>query len=262
MQLLQNKLAVVTGSSSGIGRAIAIELASSGANVIVHAAQDADGAQKTATAVQEQGRQCKVILADIADAEQRNALVNESWSVLGPVDIWVNNAGADVLTGEAAKWSFERKLQRLWEVDVVGTIAISRDVGARMHQMEPNAENTPSIVNIGWDQAAVGMGGESGELFATSKGAIMAFTKSLARSLAPKVRVNCVAPGWIKTKWGDDAPEYWNQRAISESLLQRWGRPEDVAKTIRHVVSPDAAFISGQILNVNGGYRGEIQNPQ
>ena len=117
-------------------------------------------------------------------------------------------------------------------------------------------------MNIGWDQAAVGMGGESGELFATSKGAIMAFTKSLARSLAPRVRVNCVAPGWIKTKWGDEAPAYWNSRAVSESLLQRWGQPEDVAKTVRYVVSPDASFISGQVLNVNGGYRGEIQNPQ
>ena len=120
-------------------------------------------------------------------------------------------------------------------------------------------ELPPAIVNIGWDQAAVGMSGESGELFATSKGAIMGFTKSLARSLAPHVRVNCVAPGWIKTKWGDDAPEYWDQRAVSESLLERWGTPEDVAKTVRYAVSPDAAFVSGQTLNVNGGYRGEIR---
>ena len=262
MQLLQNKLAVVTGSSSGIGRAIAIELAKCGANVIVHAAQDADGARNTAAAIEKQGRQTKVILADVSDERQRGKLVNESWDTFGPVDIWVNNAGADVLTGDAAAWSFERKLHRLWEVDVAGTLAISRDVGARMLQMAPQPKSPPSIVNIGWDQAAVGMSGESGELFATSKGAIMAFTKSLARSLAPKVRVNCVAPGWIKTKWGDDAPDYWNNRAVSESLLERWGQPEDVAKTVRYVVSPDASFISGQVLNVNGGYRGEIQNPQ
>ena len=85
------------------------------------------------------------------------------------------------------------------------------------------------IVNIGWDQAEHGMAGDSGEMFAATKGAVMAFTKSLARSLAPEVRVNCLAPGWIKTAWGEQASEYWQERASGESLLGRWGTPEDVA---------------------------------
>jgi 3-oxoacyl-[acyl-carrier protein] reductase len=83
----------------------------------------------------------------------------------------------------------------------------------------------------------------------------MAFTRSLAKSLAPRVRVNCVAPGWIKTSWGEDASEHRQQRAIAESLLERWGTPEDVARAVRFLVGPEASFITGQVLNVNGGFR-------
>ena len=103
-------------------------------------------------------------------------------------------------------------------------------------------------MNMGWDQAETGMAGDSGEMFAAVKGAIIAFTKSLARSLAPAVRVNCVAPGWIRTSWGDRATEYWQQRACDESLLGRWGTPEDVAKVTRFLVSPESDFVTGQVV--------------
>ena len=106
---------------------------------------------------------------------------------------------------------------------------------------------------MGWDQAAVGMEGESGELFGATKGAVMAFTKSLALSLAPKVRVNCLAPGWIRTAWGEEAPPEWQERVLQEVPLGRWGSPEDVAATARFLVSDAAAFISGQVVNINGG---------
>jgi 3-oxoacyl-[acyl-carrier protein] reductase len=99
------------------------------------------------------------------------------------------------------------------------------------------------------------MAGDSGEMFAATKGAVMAFTRSLAKSLAPEVRVNCVAPGWIKTAWGDDASEYWQNRAVKESLLARWGTPDDVARAVRFLVSPDAAFITGEVVRVSGGLR-------
>ena len=99
------------------------------------------------------------------------------------------------------------------------------------------------------------MEGDSGELFAATKGAVMAFTRSLAKSLAPLVRVNCVAPGWIRTAWGTGASDLWQRRAVRESLLGRWGEPADVAAAVHWLVSPRAAFVTGQVLPVNGGFR-------
>jgi 3-oxoacyl-[acyl-carrier protein] reductase len=113
------------------------------------------------------------------------------------------------------------------------------------------------ILNIGWDQAEQGMAGESGEMFAAVKGAVMAFTRSLAQSLAPEVRVNCLAPGWIRTAWGEKASDYWQERAARQSLLGRWGTPEDVAKAAVLLASPAAEFINGQVIPVNGGFQYE-----
>lgn len=87
----------------------------------------------------------------------------------------------------------------------------------------------------------------------------MSFTKSLAKSLAPEVRVNCVAPGWIKTEWGVDASAYWQGRAVDESLRARWGTPEDIAEAVCFLASPSADFVNGQIVPVNGGFRNSSQ---
>lgn len=248
-QSLAGQWALVTGSSSGIGRAIAIELATSGANIIVHGFRKAAAAEQLAEALRSKGVRSESILCDLSQPAGRHELVERS-NTIAPLDILINNAGVDVLTGDAANWTFEKKLEALWQVDVTATLEVSRAVGETMKQ-----RGSGSIVNIGWDQAATGMEGDSGEMFAATKGAVMAFTRSLAKSLAPAVRVNCVAPGWIKTDWGDEASGYWQQRAIDESLLQRWGTPEDVAQAVRFLVSPQAAFITGQILDVNGGQR-------
>ena len=251
---LKGRVAVVTGASSGIGREIAGELGRAGADVLVHAGGNRIGAEATSESIRKIGRRSRVILADIADPEHRERLVREAWAWRDRVDIWVNNAGADVLTGEAAAWSFEKKLDRLYQVDIQGTILLARAVGDRMRQA-PRDPSEYVILNIGWDQAEIGMAGDSGEMFAATKGAIMAFTRSLARSLAPRVRVNCLAPGWIRTAWGDQASEYWQRRAVQESLLERWGEPTDVARTARFLASSDASFMTGQIVAVNGGNR-------
>ena len=247
---IRGRNAVVTGSSSGIGRAIAVALAQAGCNVCLHGFSNRAGAEESQRRVQAHGVEATVEMADISDPSACERLVEQAWAWRGGVDIWVNNAGADVLTTELSDAPFAEKLARLWAVDVLGTIRLSRDVGQRM---KAAASSGAVIINMGWDQAEVGMGGDSGEMFATSKGAVMAFTRSLARTLAPEVRVNCLAPGWIKTAWAEDASEYWQQRAKRESLLARWGSPEDVARVTRFLVSPEAAFVTGQIVAVNGG---------
>lgn len=248
-RVLDGQSAVVTGASTGIGRAIAIELARCGANVLIHARAQREKALDVAARARREGVEVDVVLADLAEADACRSLADRAfaWSEIG---IWVNNAGVDVLTGEAADWSFEEKLERLWQVDVMATMRLSKNVGQRMRWRGRGV-----IINMGWDQAQWGMEGDSGEMFAAVKGAVMAFSRSLAKSLAPHVRVNCLAPGWIRTAWGEQSSEPWQQRARQECLLDRWGTPEEVARACRFLASPDAAFINGQVLPVNGGRR-------
>lgn len=240
--------AVVTGSTSGIGSAVALELAAAGANVVIHGRRSQETADRIAEQAQAHGNRTHVILADLRAPNECLRLVQTAWEEWKGIDIWINNAGADILVGEALRWPFERKLEELLAVDVKATVLLSRTVGRRMREAGGGV-----ILNMGWDQAETGMGGDSGELFALAKGAIMAFSKSLALSLAPSVRVNCLAPGWIRTAWGAEASSRWQERVRRETPLGRWGTPADVARAARWLVSPAAAFITGQILRVNGG---------
>ncbi len=194
------------------------------------------------------GRETELVMADLREREGQESLARQAWQWQGHIDVWINNAGVDVLTGKNAGWSFDQKLEALWKVDVLATIHLAREVGRRMCEHGGGV-----ILNMGWDQVTVGMAGDSGQLFTATKGAVMAFTKSLAKSLAPKVRVNCLAPGWIKTTWGEHASEDWQKRATAESLLGRWGTPEDVARVARFLVSDDASFMTGQVVPINGG---------
>lgn len=246
-QSLKGQTAVVTGSSSGIGRAIALELARAGSNVLVHARRNEGGAEETASEIRKLGSEAHVLLADLADTAAQDRFVAAAWQ-WREIDIWVNNAGADVLTGNAAYWSFEQKLDAIWKVDVVAALRLSRAIGELMSKRGHGV-----ILNIGWDQADTGMPGDSGQMFAATKGAIMAATRSLAKTLAPEVRVNCVAPGWIQTDWGHQASDVWQQIAVGDSLSERWGEPEDVARVAKFLVSPAAAFVNGQVIAVNGG---------
>jgi 3-oxoacyl-[acyl-carrier protein] reductase len=238
----------VLGSTSGIGRAVALALAESGASVIVHGRRSREAADEVAEEVRSRGGRSAVLLADLADREAADRLVNDAWSLWGGLDAWLHIAGADTLTGAGAKLSFDDKLDLLWSVDVVATIRLCRQVGGLM-----KAQGSGSIVTMGWDQAETGMEGDSGELFAAVKGAILAFTRSLALSLAPQVRVNAVAPGWIKTAWGQSASHTWHDRVLDETPLNRWGTPEDVAQVARFLSSPSAQFVTGQVIRVNGG---------
>jgi NAD(P)-dependent dehydrogenase (short-subunit alcohol dehydrogenase family) len=239
--------ALVTGATGGIGRAIALELAAAGTDVMVHGRRK-DVAQELAGLLHETGVQSQFLLADLAEPEQCRRLVEQAWHTWNGLDIWINNAGADILTGAAARWPFERKLEELLAVDLTATVLLSREVGNLM-----KARGHGVLVNMGWDQAETGMEGDSGQLFGAVKAAVIAFSKSLALTLAPEVRVNCLAPGWIRTSWGTGASARWQERVQKETPLGRWGTPEDVAAVTRWLVSPAAQFITGQIIRVNGG---------
>ena len=231
---LNGLTALVTGSTSGIGAAIANLFQTEGARVLTH------------------GRRLlgpNHLVADLRDAEQVTRLADESWAMAGNgLDILVCNAGADTLTGDAAKWPFERKLEELLAVDLKATMHLARDIGARM-----KARGRGVILTVGWDQAETGMEGDSGQLFGAVKGAIMCFTRSLALSLAPEVRVNCLAPGWIRTSWGETASPVWQERVRRETPLGVWGLPDDIAAAALWLASPGAKFMTGQTIRINGG---------
>ncbi len=248
-------VAVVTGSSSGIGKATAIQLARNGFDVVVHAATRIDQAEHTVTQIQAMGRQAKVIQCDfLAVTDQFTGFSAEAFAWRNRVDCWVNNAGGDVLTGERSKLEFHEKLDYLFQVDVRSTLLISRAVAARMlSQNSADGDSIPSVINIGWDQAVTGIPGDSGQIFSCTKGAIMALTTSLAKTYAPRIRFNCVAPGWIQTQWGQQTDPKWTELVSQQSTMKRWGQPEDVAAAIAYLASPTSSFINGHCLPVNGG---------
>lgn len=225
---------LVTGSTSGIGRAIAAAFGDEGAEVIYHGRKVLWGG--------------RCIPADLRDPVACDRLAAEAWDAAGGLDVVVLNAGADTLTGDAARWSFDEKLEALLAVDLKATMRLGRDFGARM-----KARGRGLLLTVGWDQAETGMEGDSGQLFAAVKGAVMCFTRSLALSLAPEVRVNGLAPGWVRTAWGETAPPAWQERVRRETPLGVWGLPEDVAAAAVWLASPAAGFLTGQTIRVNGG---------
>lgn len=243
-----DRWAMVTGSSRGIGRSTALVLAREGWNIGLHYCQSQSSVESVQREIEGLGRQSFVLHADFRDWKEGSRLVDDAWKSAGRIDAWVHLAGADTLTGDAGRWSFEQKLDQLVAVDLMATMVVCRSVGARMRE-----QGAGSIVTIGWDQASTGMEGDSGELFAAVKGGVAAFSRSLAKSLAPIVRVNCVAPGWIKTAWGEGASEYWHNRVREETPLGRWGEAADIAACIAFLISPSADFVTGQTINVNGG---------
>ncbi len=251
---LKTQTAVITGASTGIGRAIAVAFAQQGANLILHAKSNQERLAETAALVQQHGVKCSTYLADLTCQKSRENFV-QTVLASGSINIWVNNAGADILTGVNSELDFSEKLQLLWNMDVQGTIEVCRLIGEVFTETGKRANAV--ILNMGWDQAETGQSGDSGQLFGTTKAAVIGYSRSLARTLAPYVRVNCLAPGWIQTAWGDQAPGHWDKRVRRESLMQRWGKPEDVANAAVFAAAPSSSFITGQIIRINGGLNHE-----
>ncbi len=250
--VLAGRAVLVTGASTGIGRAIALAAAHAGADVALTFHTNEPDARTVAHDIEALGRRAVVIHLDLKDDASARAVGPAACDALGRLDVWVNNAGADILTGSGAALSKVEKLDLLLAVDLRGTILASWCAAKLLAEQEEGGV----IINMSWDHVLTGMPGLNPQLFAAVKGGVLAFSKSLARSVAPRVRVNVLAPGWIETSFSRDLDQTQQgvRRRIAESTpLKRWGTPDDVAGAAVFLASPAAAFLTGQTLLVGGG---------
>jgi 3-oxoacyl-[acyl-carrier protein] reductase len=246
--MLDRKIVLVTGASSGIGRAIAMGCARAGADVALTYRENQTGAEETAAAIRELGRRAEVLRTDISVEADVTALAAELRRRLPRVDAWINNAGADILTGRRGRLSRLEKLDLLLAVDLRGTVLAS---WAAVDLMR--AQGGGTIINMSWDHVSLGMAGENPILYSAAKGGIMSFSKSLARETAPDIRVNILAPGYIETAFGQDANDRFRTEVVAKTPLGRWGVPDDVAGAAVFLASDASAFMTGQMIMVNGG---------
>ena len=240
---------LVTGGSSGIGRGIAIAAARAGADVALTYRGNERGARDVAREVEALGRRARIIRLDLSDAVSINALGSAARAAFGGVDAWVNNAGADVLTGPGASLPVTEKLDLLTRVDLRGTVLASWQAVELLSAQE----NGGVIINMSWDHVLIGMAGVEAQLFSAVKGGVLAFSKSLARTVAPKIRVNVLAPGWIETAYGNEVDDSIRRQIVASTPLERWGTPDDVASAAVYLASPAASFVTGQTMFVGGG---------
>ncbi len=247
--LLADMRVLVTGGSSGIGRGIAIAAARAGADVALTYRANERGARDVAREVEAFGRRARVIRLDLSDAASTNALASAARAAFGGVDAWINNAGADVLTGPSSTLSAAEKLDLLLRVDLRGTVVASWQAAELMSAQE----NGGVIINMSWDHVLSGMAGIEAQLFSAVKGGVLSFSKSLARTVAPKLRVNILAPGWIETAYGTEVEESIRRQVVQSTPLERWGTPDDVANAAVYLASPAASFVTGQTMFVGGG---------
>jgi 3-oxoacyl-[acyl-carrier protein] reductase len=233
---LEGKVALVTGGSRGIGRAIALELARAGADVVVGYRSGTEEAEDVA---KEAGG--RAVQKDVSDPEQAKALVEQA----GDLDILVNNAG---LTRDGL---LARMPDADWR-DVIETNLSSVFYTSRAAVRGMMKKRAGSIVNV---SSIVGVHGNWGQTnYGASKAGIIGFTKSLARELGSRnVRANVVAPGYVNTRLTDVLPEEAQQAMLSNTPLGRLGEPEDIAGAVRFLCSDEAAFITGEVLLVDGG---------
>jgi 3-oxoacyl-[acyl-carrier protein] reductase len=246
---LDGKAVVVTGGSSGIGRAIARRCAGAGADVLISYRRNRAGAEEAAEEMRRDGQRVEVVQADISREPDIATLARAAGEKLGRVDVWINNAGADILTGEGGRLTPIQKLDLVLSVDVRGTVLASWAAATLMREQGRGGV----IINMSWDHVLLGMAGENPVLYSTAKGAVMSFSKSLARELAPGIRVNILAPGFIETAFGQDADSRFRREVVELTPLGRWGTPDDIAGAALFLASDDAKFMTGQMIMVNGG---------
>lgn len=242
---LSGKVAVVTGSSRGIGASIAKILAAQGAKVVINHRNSPEGAAEVVAAIKESGGEALAIQADVSQSSEAQRLIKETVDSYGQIDILVNNAGTTrdtlIMTMKDEDWDLVLK------TNLSSTYYCSKAVVRPMMK-----KRSGRIINI---TSVVGLAGQAGQTnYAASKAGIIGFTKSLAKEVGSRnITVNAVAPGFVPTALTEVLPETMMQAAVANTPLGRLGTVEDVANAVLFLASDEAAFITGQILTVDGG---------
>jgi 3-oxoacyl-[acyl-carrier protein] reductase len=242
---LKGKVAIVTGGTRGIGRAIVLDLAANGADIALNYRQSADLAQELAETIRGMGRRALVVQADVSSFDDAQRMVQKVMDKLGRVDILVNNAG---MNWDGVVWKMtEEQWDRVIEVDLKGTFNYTRAVAPIFRQ-----QGSGKIVNI---TSINGLRGKFGQTnYSAAKAGVIGFTKACARELGRhSVNVNAVAPGLIETEMVKEAPEKVREMALAEIVLGRLGLPEEVAYVVTFLCTEKARHITGQVIQVDGG---------
>jgi 3-oxoacyl-[acyl-carrier protein] reductase len=245
MPELDGRIALVTGGSRGIGAAISTELAAAGAVVAVNYASNADAADAVCRGIADAGGTAHAVQGDIGTAEGAAALVEQVEADIGPIAALVNNAG--ITRDDLIMRLSEESWREVIDTNLGGAFFTCRAAARPMMKRRAGA-----IVNM---SSIVGVRGNAGQTnYAASKAGLIGLTKSLAKELGSRgIRVNAIAPGYIATELTDALPEQARDAILSATPLGRLGEPEDVARAVRFLVSDAAAFVTGDVLAVDGG---------
>ena len=243
---LDGQVAIVTGSSRGIGLAIARRLAGEGAAVVIDYVSRADEAAGAVRAIEEAGGTAISSQADVSSAADVHRLVAEAMARFGRIDILVNNAG--VMVTKSVLETTEDDWDRTIDVNLKGAYLCSKEVAPIML-----AQGSGTIINISSNSGLYHPSAMRFTEYVVSKAGMNGLTKALALALGPSITVNAICPGWIRTDMMEDIDPEVHQRILDETALARWGTPEDIAASAAFLASADASFITGELLIVAGG---------